>query len=179
MTTSSLSRRNFLVTGTALAVSPILNGEEPGSRPAARLVANDFLAKWIKAWNQHDAQQLGLLQTADANTVNRFGTLVQGRAAVEKALGFLHNPGGPFHDVTAPPLQLIDVRQIAPNVIILQASWQNPVMNPNGKLDAAKQDDMVVSYTLLKLGAAWKATQMDLHNIEKMDLPFSNAGQKP
>ena len=52
-------------------------------------------------------------------------------------------------------------------------------MNPNGKLDVAKQDDMVVSYTLLKEGAAWKATQMDLHNIEKMDLPFSNAGQKP
>ena len=81
MTTSSLSRRNFLVTGTALAVSPILNGEQLSSRPAARLVANEFLAKWIQAWNQHDAQQLGLLQTADANTVNRFGTLVQGRAA--------------------------------------------------------------------------------------------------
>ena len=179
MTLSSFSRRNFLVTGAALAVSPILNGEEPSSRPAARLVANEFLAKWIQAWNQHNARQLSLLQTADANTVNRFGTLVQGRAAVERALGFLHNPGGPFHHVTAPPLQLIDVRQIAPNVIILQASWQNPVMNPDGRLDVAKQDDMIVSYTLLKQGAGWEATQMDLHNVEKMDLPFSNAGQKP
>ena len=178
MTTSSLSRRNFLVTGTALAVSPILNGEEQSSWPAARSVANGFLAKWIQAWNQHDAQQLGLLQTADANTVNRFGTLVRGRAAVEKALGFLHNPGGPYHVVTAPPLQLIDVRQIAPNVIILQASWKSPVMNPDGKLDLAKEDDMLVSYTLLKAGSEWKATQMDLHNVEKMDLPFSSPGQR-
>ncbi len=104
---------------------------------------------------------------------------MEGRAAVTKALGFLHDPGGPYHDVAAPPLQLIDVRQIAPTVIILQASWKSPVMNPDGKLDLSKEDDMLVSYTLLEEGVDWKATQMDLHNVEKMDLPYSNAGQKP
>ena len=179
MTTSSNSRRNFLVTGTALAASTILRSEEPASPVAARATANEFLNKWIQAWNLHDARQLGLLQTSDANTVNRFGTLVEGRAAVEKALGFLHNPGGPYHDVTAPPLQLIDVRQIEPSVIILQASWKSPVMNPDGKLDLTKEDNMLVSYTLLKVGGEWKATQMDLHNVEKMDLPYSSPGQKP
>ena len=178
MTTSSISRRDFLVTGAALAASPILQGEQSTRATAARATANEFLSKWIQAWNHHDAQQLGLLQTIDANTVNRFGTLVEGRAAVEKALDFLHNPGGPYHDVTAPPLQLIDVRQIAPTVIILQASWKSPVMNPDGKLDPAKEDDMLVSYTLLKVNGNWKATQMDLHNVEKMDLPFSNPSQK-
>jgi hypothetical protein len=179
MTTSSISRRNVLVTGTAIAASPILRSEAPTISAAARVTANEFLSKWVQAWNHHDAHQLGLLQTFDANTVNRFGTLVQGRAAVEKALGFLHNPGGPYYDVTAPPLQLIDARQIAPNVIILQARWSSPVMNPDGKLDLAKQNDMLVSYTLLKEGGDWMATQMDLHNVEKMDLPFSNPGQKP
>ena len=179
MTISSISRRNFVVTGTALAASPILRSEEPASPAAARVTANEFLSKWVQAWNHHNAHQLGLLQTSDANTVNRFGTLVKGRAAVEKALGFLHNPGGPYHDVTAPPLQLIDVRQIAPNVIIFQASWKSPVMNPDGKLDLAKEDDMLVSFTLLKEGGAWRASQMDLHNVEKMDLPYSNPRQKP
>ena len=179
MTTSSISRRNFLVTGTALAAAPILRSEGPTSPAVARVTANEFLSKWLQAWNHHDAQQLGLLQTSDANTVNRFGTLVEGRAAVEEALGFLHKPGGPYHGVTAPPLQLIDVRQIAPNVIILQASWKSPVMNADGKRDLAKEDDMLVSYTLLKVGTDWKATQMDLHNVEKMALPFSNPGQKP
>ena len=159
--------------------SPILRSEEPTSQDAARITANEFLSRWVQAWNHHDAHQLGLLQTSDANTVNRFGTLVQGRAGVEKALGFLHDPGGPYHDVTAPPLKLINVRQIAPTVIILQASWESPVMNPDGKLDLTKQDYMLVSYTLLKEGGDWKATQMDLHNVEKMDLPFSSAGQKP
>ena len=178
MTTSSNSRRTFLVAGTALATSSILKGQELTGPAAARHTANEFLSKWIQAWNHHDAHQLALVQTPDANTVNRFGTLVQGRAAVEKALGFLHNHGGPYHDVTAPPLQLIDVRQIAPNVIILQASWKSPVMNPDGKLDLAKEDDMLVSYTLLKVGGDWMATQMDLHNVEKMDLPYSSPKQK-
>lgn len=178
MTTSPISRRNFLVTGTALAASPSLRSEEPTGPAAARATANEFLSRWLEAWNHHDAHQLGLLQTSDANTVNRFGTLVKGRGAVEKALGFLHDPGGPYHDVTAPPLQLIDVRKIAANVMILQASWKSPVMNPDGKLDLAKEDDMMVSFTLLKEGGDWRATQMDLHNVEKMDLPYSNPGQK-
>ena len=63
-------------------------------------------------------------------------------------------------------------------MIILQASWKSPVMNPDGKLDPVKQDDMIVSYTLLKSSDGWRATQVDLHNVDKMDLPFSNAGQK-
>jgi uncharacterized protein (TIGR02246 family) len=179
MKSSSTSRRTFLVTGTALAAAPFLKGEVPSSSPADRVVAEEFLSKWEQAWNHHDAHQLALLQTSDANTVNRFGTFVQGRAAVEKALGFLHDPGGPYHDVTAPPLQLIEVRQIAPTVMILQASWKSPVMNPDGKLDLTKQDDLIVSYTLLKEGGDWRATQTDLHNVEKMDLPFSSPGQKP
>ncbi len=178
MKTSLTSRRGFLVSGTALVAAPFLHAE-PSVDPASdRAVAEAFLSKWVQAWNHHDAHQLGLLQTADANTVNRFGTLVQGRAAVEKALGFLHNPGGPYHDVTAPPLQLLDVRKLAPNVIVLQASWKSPVMNPDGKLDLAREDDMLVSYTLLKEGGDWKATQTDLHNVEKMDLPYSSEGQK-
>lgn len=151
----------------------------PPADESADASAKEFLSKWERAWNNHDTHQLCQLHTADANTVNRHGTLVQGHEALEKALAFLHGVEGPYHEVTAPPLQLIDLRQIAPNVMILQASWISPVMNPDGKLDLAKQNDMIVSYTLLKEGGDWRATQVDLHNIEKMDLPYSNARQKP
>ena len=179
MRTSSISRRNFLVTGTAVLATPIfLKGERPSNLAADRAAANEFLSEWEYAWNRHDAHRLCLLHTSDANTVNRFGTLVRGREALEKALGFLHNPGGPYHDVAAPPLQLIDLRRIAPGVMILQASWKSPVMNPDGKLDLAKQNDMVVSYTLRREGGEWRATQVDLHNVEPMDLPYSSPGQK-
>ncbi len=175
----STSRRKFLMAGSALAGAASLDAEDLTGSPAHNATAKEFLSKWDYAWNSHDAHQLSLLHTPDAITVNRFGTLVQGREAIEKALGFLHGVGGPYHDVTAPPLQLIDVRQIAANVMILQAGWKSPVMNPDGKLDLAKQNDMLVSYTLLKESGEWKATQVDLHNVEKMDLPYSNAGQKP
>ena len=178
MRTPSISRRNFLVTGTALAASNPLKGEKLTNPATDRAAANEFLQKWEQAWNSHDAHQLCLLHTPDANTVNRFGTLVQGRAALEKALGFLHNAGGPFHNVTAPPLQLIDLRQIVPGVIVLQANWKNPVMNPDGKLDLSREDDMIVSYTLLNTGGKWSAVQVDLHNVEKMDLPFSSTAQR-
>jgi ketosteroid isomerase-like protein len=179
MKLTATSRRNFLVAGIALAAVPALKSQALTPSHADHTTAEEFLSKWEHAWNNHDAHQLCLLHTPDANTVNRFGTLVQGREALEKALGFLHGVGGPFHDVPAPPLRLIDLRRIAPNVMILQASWKNPVMNPDGKLDLGKQNDMIVSYTLLRDGGVCRATQVDLHNVEKMDLPFSNAGQKP
>jgi uncharacterized protein (TIGR02246 family) len=178
MKTSSISRRKFLVTGTMLAAAPMLQGEGSTGSAADTAAAKEFLVKWERAWNAHDAHQLGLLHTPDANTVNRFGTFVQGREALEKALGFLHAPGGPFHEVTAPPLELVDIRQIAPGVMILQARWKSPVMKPDGKLDLTKDDDMIVSYTLLRSGGSWRAVEVDLHNVEKMDLPFSNADQK-
>jgi uncharacterized protein (TIGR02246 family) len=179
MKLTATSRRNFLVEGIALAAVPALKSQALTPSNADHTAAEEFLSKWEHAWNNHDAHQLCLLHTPDANTVNRFGTLVQGREALEKALGFLHGVGGPFHDVPAPPLRLIDLRRIAPKVMILQASWKNPVMNPDGKLDLGKQNDMIVSYTLLRDGGVCRATQVDLHNVEKMDLPFSNAGQKP
>ena len=174
----SISRRKFLVTGSALAAAASLDAEDLTGSPADNAAAKEFMSKWDNAWNNHDAHQLSLLHSPDAITVNRFGTLVRGRKALEKALGYLHGVSGPFHEITAPPLQLMDLRQVAPTVMILQASWKSPVMNPDGKLDRAKQNDMIVSYTLLKSGGDWKATQVDLHNVDKMDLPFSNAGQK-
>jgi hypothetical protein len=179
MKTSSTSRRKSLATGTSFVSAPLLDSEAATNSPAGIAAAKEFLSKWERAWNMHNAHQLCLLHTIDANTVNRFGTLVKGREALEKALGFLHGVGGPFHAVAAPPLHLIDLRQITPNVMILQASWQSPEMNPDGKLDPTKQNDMIVSYALLRDGGDWRATQVDLHNIDKMDLPFSDVDQKP
>lgn len=37
---------------------------------------------------------------------------------------------------------------------------------------------MIVTFVLVREGQTWRASQVDAHNVEKMDLPFSNAGQK-
>ena len=61
---------------------------------------------------------------------------------------------------------------------VLYGNARVTVMNPDGKLDLTKQDSMMVAYTLLKEAGGWRATQTDLHNVEKMDLPYSSAEQK-
>ena len=148
------------------------------SSPKDREGAEAFLRRWDDAWNHHDAQALGALHTEDAVTVNRFGTLVPDGAAVTKALAFLHSPTGPFGKTTFPPQMILAVRQIAHGVFSLQTRWKNPVMYPDGSIDPTSWNDMIVCFVLVERGSEWKATNVNAHNVEKMDLPFSNREQK-
>ena len=61
----------------------------------------------------------------------------------------------------------------------IHTKWEIPVMNPNGTLDSVKVNDMIVSFILVRSESGWKASEVDLHNVEEMDLPFSNPGQRP
>jgi hypothetical protein len=140
--------------------------------------APNFLSAWVKAWNNHDAHALGELHTSNAITVNRFGTLVVGHGPTEKALGFLHSKQGPFGHSTFPALKPLEARLIAPEVMVVQAGWKNPVMHPDGKTSETEWNDMIVTFVLVREGQTWKASEVDAHNVEKMDLPFSNASQK-
>jgi uncharacterized protein (TIGR02246 family) len=137
-----------------------------------------FLRKWDEAWARHDALAIAALHTDDAVTVNRFGTVVRGREDLGKALGFLHGVHGPFHNSVFPPLELLIQRSLAPNVQAIQAKWQNPVMRPDGTIDPASINDMIVTFILLRTGSAWLASEVNLVNVEKMDLPFSNPEQR-
>jgi ketosteroid isomerase-like protein len=172
MRKSTVTRRTF----TAIAAgSGVLLEAEPDTTAA---VAAQFLAKWDHAWGNHDAPALAELHTVNAVTVNRFGTLVEGRAATEKALSFLHSEDGPFGHSKFPPLKLLVARRVTADVMIVQTGWQSPVMNPDGKISETKINDMIVTFVLLYEGQTWRASEIDPHNIEKMDLPFSNPRQK-
>jgi ketosteroid isomerase-like protein len=157
--------------------APALIAEIPaaGDAPDVKL----FLRRWDEAWANHDARAIAALHTDDAVTVNRFGTVVRGRDELGKALGFLHGDHGPFHNSVFPPLELLIERSIALNVQIVQAKWENPVMKPDGTVDPASTNDMIVTFILLKTGNSWLASEVNLVNVEKMDLPFSNPGQRP
>ena len=134
---------------------------------------------WDNAWAKHDAAAIAALHTDDAVAVNRFGTVVRGKAGLMKALGFLHGVHGPFHNSVFPSLELLIQRSIAPKVQAVQAKWQNPVMKPDGTIGPASINDMIVTFILLKAGTSRLASEVNLVNVEKMDLPFSNPGQKP
>ena len=161
----------------AATAAPALIAEVPAADHSAAV--DEFLHQWDQAWAKHDATALAALHTDDAVTVNRFGTVVRGREDLGKALGFLHGPHGPFHNSVFPALELLVERSIAPKVLAIQAKWQNPVMRPDGTIDPESINDMIVTFVLLKTGSAWLASEVNLVNVEKMDLPFSNPGQRP
>jgi uncharacterized protein (TIGR02246 family) len=166
-----------MTTIAAATTTPALIAQTPAANDAAG--AKLFLGKWDEAWAKHDAVAIAALHTEDAVTVNRFGTVVRGKADLTNALGFLHGPHGPFHNSVFPPLELLVQRTIAPNVAVVQAKWQNPVMRPDGTIDPASVNDMIVTFVLLKTAGLWLASEVNLVNVEKMDLPFSNPGQRP
>ncbi len=70
------------------------------------------------------------------------------------------------------------MQQIVADVMTIHTKWQSPVMNPDGKINPAKTDDMIVTFVVQETGSGWKAVGVDLHNVDKMDLPFSNPGQR-
>ena len=63
-------------------------------------------------------------------------------------------------------------------MVIVNAAWKNPVMHPDGKISQTEWNDMLVTYVLVRQAQVWKASEVDAHNVEKMELPFSNPGQK-
>ncbi len=176
MTDKTLNRRTFLsaaAAATAMHVNPLL-----ALSPGVQEGAEAFLKSWVTAWNRHDARALASLHTEDAMTINRYGTLIRGRASAEEALSFLLGPQGPFGDTVFPPMKIVALREIAPGVAIVQSSWGAPVLGANGKTVPGQFNEMILTYTLVKRGADWKTTQIDGHNVEKMDLPYSSPDQK-
>ncbi|MEI9977222.1 MAG: hypothetical protein WDO73_37310 [Ignavibacteriota bacterium] len=177
MASTTSTRRAFLLGGIAAATTAQSSIAENSQMEESEAVKT-FLHKWDEAWAKHDATAIAGLHTEDAVTVNRFGTVVRGRADLEKALGFLHGTGGPFHNSVFPPLELLIQRFVAPSVQVIQAKWQNPVMKPDGKIDPTSVNDMIVTFVLLKGASGWLASEVNLVNVEKMNLPFSNPGRK-
>jgi uncharacterized protein (TIGR02246 family) len=176
MTKIIRNRRAFLSTAGALVVSsaaPLL-----AVSTNVRAGAEEFLKAWMTAWNKRDAHALASLHTADCVTVNRFGTLIPDRKGAEEALGFLLSSQGPFGDTVFPPMKMVVLREVAPGVAIIQASWSAPALAPNGKMVPGEFNAMLLTYTLVKQEGHWKATQIDPHNVEHMELPYSNPDQK-
>ena len=139
---------------------------------------SEFFNKWVNGWNARDAHALAKLHTDDAVTINRYGTLIDGRAESEKALGFLLGPAGPFGNAVFPPMVVRKLREIAPNVAIAQVDWSAPVLGVDGKVKDGEWNQMVLTYCLVKAGQNWLMTEVDGHNIEAMELPYSQPEQK-
>ena len=123
----------------------------------------------------HDAHALALLHTEDVLNVNRFGSMLDGRAELKQAMQFLHGPGGPFHAVTFPRQQLLLSRMLDTSMATLHAKWKNPTMGPGDRLAHDTQMpwvDLISTYLLARQGDSWQIVQHDLHSVDPVKFPF-------
>jgi hypothetical protein len=178
MTDSVSTRRSFFVAAGLLAGAAVVGSQllaEPGV-----LDPTVFLQTYDDAWALHDAHALAMLHAEDVLVVNRFGSLVEGRAELEKVMAFLHGPEGPFHTVSFPRQEVLLSRMLNSDMATLHAGWKNPVMGPGDQLAHGSQTpwiDMISTYLLARkessgTGQNWKIVQHDLHSVDPIKFPF-------
>ena len=63
----------------------------------------EFLKAWDTAWNAHNVEAIVRLHADDCVTVNRFGTLLVGKAATRKQMQMLHGDPEVFKNAHFPP----------------------------------------------------------------------------
>ena len=172
--TSSPTRRSVLATaGFFAAASPLrstLLAQKPAVDPAS------FLAIYDAAWGKHDPHALALLHAEDVLVINRFGSMLEGREELERAMVFLHGPGGPFHTISFPAQQLLVSRVLGSDMATLHASWKNPVMAAGDILANPGEQkpwiNMISPYLLARRGGAWQIVQHDLHSVDPIKIPI-------
>jgi uncharacterized protein (TIGR02246 family) len=120
-----------------------------------------YLVAFVAAWNAHDVEGILRLSSDDCVAVNRFGAILIGKQENRKQQERLQTQV--FKDAHFPPLRLLHERTLAPGLVIIQAAWQNPSLEPP---PAPQVNDMVVTFVLRKSGDHWVAEQIDLHNVE-------------
>ena len=124
MTSTATTRRSAFAAAGLLAAASVLplrlSAESPAEDPAS------FLAIYDAAWGRHDAHALAMLHAEDVLVVNRFGSMVEGRAELEQVMAFLHGPGGPFHAISFPAQELRTARKRGSDMATLHASWKSP-----------------------------------------------------
>jgi uncharacterized protein (TIGR02246 family) len=173
MTTSVPTRRSFVISAGLLAGSAAVSSQLIAQPTSVDL--DPFLQRYDDAWASHDPHALAMLHAEDVLVVNRFGSMLEGRAELEQAMAFLHGPGGPFHTVTFPRQQLILSRILNANMATLHAKWKNPTMGPGDQLAHGSQTpwvDMLSTYLLVRNGDNWQIVQHDLHSVDPIKFPF-------
>ena len=105
------------------------------------------------AWNQHDAKALAAVFTEDADHLDPFGQLDQGRPAIEKTLTERMTGKGPLRESTI-VVQTETVRFPTPDTAVTDAeATLSGAYGPDGS--KAPPMDMHVTNIWKKVGGTW------------------------
>ncbi len=148
----------------------MLPAQQPSHNPAS------FLATYDAAWAAHNPHALALLHAEDVLVVNRFGSMLEGREELERAMAFLHGPGGPFHAISFPAQRLLVSRMLGSDMATLHASWKTPVMATGDILANPRKQkpwvEMISTYLLARRSGGWQIVQHDLHSVDPIKIPI-------
>ena len=173
MTTSVSNRRSFFLSAAYLAGAAAVSLDLIAQPAPTNLSA--FLRIYDSAWASHNPVAIAMLHSEDVLVVNRFGSMLEGRAEVQTAMQFLHGPGGPFHTVTFPSQELVISRMLNNDMATLHARWKNPTMGPGDQLAHGSQTpwvELLSTYLLARQGDTWQIIQHDLHSVDPIKFPF-------
>ena len=172
MTASVSNRRSFFLSAASLAGAVAISSTLIAQPTPTNL--NAFLGVYDVAWASHDPLAIAMLHTEDVLVVNRFGSMLEGRAELQTAMQFLHGPEGPFHTLTFPRQQLLVSRMLNSNMATLHARWKNPTMGTGDQLAGSQIPwvDMLSTYLLVRQGDSWRIVQHDLHSVDPIKFPF-------
>ena len=81
---------------------------------------DESFAKWVTAFDKHDAQALAKQYTEDADVLSTTGEMIKGRTAIEKdfAAYFARNPN------VKGKLQVVARRLLAPHIVVEDGKWE-------------------------------------------------------
>jgi hypothetical protein len=170
MEKNKLSRRRFVAAAAMTAAACAGNGTPSSGED--NMGAESIIRALDDAWARNDVQALTLLHAEDAVVVNRGGLVLAGRSEVEKAMSFLHSPGGPFHGLKYRPQEIFISTLIGNDLVSIHTRWYGPKLHPDGTVEKDVWDNMIASTLVVRRSGSWQILRHDLHNIEGLRFPF-------
>lgn len=160
-----MNLRTLCFAGLLFAIGrPLAGAQQAAARsPIVNPGVQTFLIAFVTALNTHDPDAFLRLQAEDCATVNRAGRFFRDKESLTPFIGKLIRQG--FKDTQFPAFRVLHQRSLTPDLVILQAAWQNPSLKPP---PAPPMSDMIVTFVLKRSGSIWLAEEVDSHDVEPL-----------
>jgi uncharacterized protein (TIGR02246 family) len=125
------------------------------------------------AWNRHDMDAFAADMMSDIEWINVVGTHWKGRDTVRRAHAALHT--GLFAHSRMLPPELVEMREIAPNVVIVTHvnRLEGVALRPYGK--PYPDDGNLITMVFVKSGGAWRIAHAHNGHIDKQAAAYDPA----
>jgi uncharacterized protein (TIGR02246 family) len=167
-------RKQIEASGAPVAKAIHATAQPAPITPDVNAGVQTFLTAFVTAMNAHDPDAFLRLQAEDCATVNRVGRFFRDRASVTPQIERLLKQG--FKDAKFPPFRILLQRSLTSDLVILQAAWQSPSLDPP---PAPQVSEMIVTFLLKRSGNVWLAEEVDSHDVEPLPIVPGQTVVKP